>query len=338
MKRALRLVFMLAITGCLPVIARAQSLNGPYHFEKSIHVPGNGGWDYLAMDTVHRRLFVSHGDQVDVINTVKQTVSSTIKGLQGVHGIAIAYGLNRGFISNGKENAVTAFDLSSLKTIATIPVTGKDPDCIVYDPYSKEVFTFNGDSQNSTVIDAKSLKVVGTISLGGSPEFAVSDGKGKIFNNLEDKNEIVVINTGTKKVTGRYDLTPCGGPSALAMDIADNRVFTACRKNKGVSVLNAASGEIIVTLPIGSGVDAARFDTATKLLFTSNGDGTVTIIHEDAPDKYRKVQTLQTQKGARTMALDPVTHQIYLSVAKRVPGAGRRTAPGTFDVLVYGMK
>lgn len=316
------------------VQAQTKTIN--YHFEKRISIPGNSRWDYLGIDTVHQRLFVSHGDAVNVINLKNETVEASITGLHGVHGVAIAYSLNKGFISNGEANAVTVFDLSTLKELETIPVTGKDPDCIVYDPFSKQVFTFNGDSDNSTVINAKNLKVVGTISLGGSPEFAVSDNHGRIYNNLTDKNEIVVIDTKSDKIIKSYPIAPGDRPTGLAIDIAHQRLFTACRKNKGITILNAVTGKVITTLPIGAGVDAARYDPVTRLIFASAGDGTTTIIHEDNPDKYHIVQTLKTQEGARTMELDPDTHRIYLSVAQHKEGGERRAmVPNTFSVLVY---
>lgn len=318
--------------------SQAQMKSPQYQFEKKITLPGDGGWDYLAIDTVHNQLFVSHGDAVNVVDLATETPATAIDGLKGVHGIAIADELNRGFISNGKDNTVTVFNLSTLEKTASIPVTGKDPDCIVYDPFSRQVLTFNGDSQNATVINAKSLKVTGTIALGGSPEFAISDGKGEIFNNLEDKNELVVINTKTNTVVRRYPLAPCGGPSALAIDIRHHRLFTACRENKGLSVLNAFTGKLITTLPIGSGVDAARFDPSTQLVFASCGDGTVTVIQETSPDSYRVIQTIDTQKGARTMALNQSSHKIYLSAGKRDPAQRRKTIPGTFNVSIYQMK
>lgn len=323
------------VTG-FPVLAQQGKIS--YQYEKTISLPGDGGWDYLAVDSVHQKLYVSHGDRVHVIDLTTGSPVASLDSLQGVHGIAIADDLGKGFISNGQGNAVTVFDLQTLQKEASIPVTGMNPDCITYDPYSRQVFTFNGRSQSSTVINARTLKVVGTIPLGGSPEFAVADGKGRIYNNLEDKNEIVVLDTKARKVLQTYPLTPCGGPSALAIDIRHERLFTACRENKGLSVLDARSGKVIQTLPIGGGVDAARFDESHALIFASNGDGTVTIIHEDSPDRYRVVQTLETRQGARTMALNPRTHKIYLSVGQRDPSQRRKVIPGTFGVLVYGMK
>lgn len=332
MKKYLYAAFAFIASSLLFFNAQAQT---NYHLEKRISIPGSSWWDYLGIDTVHHRLFVSHGDAVNVINLKTETLEATIPDLHGVHGIAIANELNKGFISNGQANAVTVFNLRTLKTIATIPGTGKDPDCILYDAFSKQVFTFNGDSNSSTVINAKDLKVVGTIPLGGSPEFAVSDEHGKIYNNLTDMNKIVVIDAKSRKIINTYSIAPCERPTALAIDIAHQRLFTACRRDKGVTVLNAVTGKVITTLPIGAGVDAARFDPATDLVFASAGDGTTTIIHENTPDNYQVVQTLKTQEGARTMELDPNTHKIYLSVAQRKEGERRSMVPNTFAVLVY---
>jgi YVTN family beta-propeller protein len=319
-----------------PLAAAAQS--PAYQFRKRIPLSGTGGWDYLAIDSVHGHLFVSHGDEVDVIALKTEKPFGKIDSLHGVHGIAIDEALNRGFISNGQDGQVTVFDLTTLKKTAHVAVTGTDPDCIVYDGFSGQVFTFNGRSGNATAVDARTLRVTRTIPLGGSPEFAVPDGKGKIYNNLEDRNEIVVIDTKTDSVVNRYSLSPCGGPSALAMDVRDGLLFTACRQNKGLSVVNSLSGRMVVTIPIGAGVDAAAFDPGTRLVFASCGDGTVTVIHEDSPAHYQVIQTLATQRGARTMALDTRTHRIYLSDGKRDPAQRTSVVPGSFGVLVYGMR
>lgn len=335
MKKPPVLVFMLVLLCATGSVACAQQTLSPYHLDKKIKVPGDGGWDYLTVDTVHRRLFVSHGNAVNVISLNTGIVEATIDGLEGVHGVAIATDLNRGFISEGQGNRVTVFDLSTLRIKARVPVTGKDPDCILYDPFSRRIFTFNGDSKNATAIDARTLKVLGTIRLGGSPEFAVSDGKGKIYNNLEDVNELVVLDPKSLSVLKRVTLTPCEGPTALALDRQHQRLFTACRGNRGLSVLDASTGGIITTLPIGAGVDAARYDPRTGLVFASSGDGTVTIIHEDAPDRYRVVQTLDIAPGARTMGFDPRTGKIFLSVGRRDLNQRGKVVPGTFNVLVF---
>src|SRR6185437_6103459 len=249
-------------------------------------------------------------------------------------GIAIVNKSNRGFISDGRANAIVAFDLTTLKTLATIPVTAEGPDGIIYDPFSDQVFSFNGESNNSSVIDPNTLKQVGTVALGGGPEFAVADGNGKIYNNLEDKSSLVIIDTKTLKVINNYPLAPCGGPTGIALDAANNRLFTVCRENKGMSVVDASSGKVIATLPIGAGVDAVAYDPETKLIFCSCGDGTTTIIKQESADSYSVIQTLKTPNRAKTLALDTRTHKIYLSVADFEPGT-RKAVPNTFKVLVY---
>jgi DNA-binding beta-propeller fold protein YncE len=315
---------------------RAQSTE-IYVLDKKIQVPGDGGYDYLSIDETNYRLYVSHGTSVNVIDLATEQVVGTINGMQGVHGIAIAGDLNKGFISDGKANAVVAFDLKSFKVISTISISGKDPDAITYDPFSKKVFAFNGDSKNASVIDAQTLSQVGTVDLGGGPEFAVPDGQGKIYNNLEDQNSLNVIDTRALKVISNYPLAPCGGPTGLALDLKNLRVFSACRQNKGMSVVDMTTGKVITTVPIGAGVDAVAYDPVTKYVFCSNGDGTTTIIQQQSADSYSVVQTLQTQYRAKTMALDKKTHKIYLSVPDFEKGT-RKIIPGTFVVLVYKMK
>ena len=227
--------------------------------------------------------------------------------------------------------------MKTLAIKATIPVDPKGPDCIIYEPYSDRVFSFNGDSNNSSVVDPNTLKQVGTVDLGGGPEFAVSDGHGKIYNNLEDKSSMDVIDVRTLKVIRNFPLGPCGGPTGLALDMKNYRAFTVCRANKGMSVVNILSGKVITTLPIGAGVDAVAYDPETKLIFCSCGDGTVTIIQQITADSYSVIQTLQTQARARTLALDTKTHKIYLSVADGEKGT-RKSLPGTFKVLVYKLR
>ena len=254
--------------------------------------------------------------------------------MQGVHGIAVVAKLHRGFITDGRANAIVAFDTKSLKKLATIQVNAKGPDAITYDPFSNRIFSFNGESNNSSVIDPLTMKQIATIELNGAPEFAVPDGKGKIFNNLEDKNSLNIIDTKTLKVISNFPLAPCGGPTGIAYDKDNQRIFTVCRQNKGMSIVNAHSGQVICTVPIGSGVDAVAFDEDTKLIFCSNGDGTTSIYHQDTPDSYSLVQTLKTQFRAKTLALDTKSHKIYLSVAGIASGA-YKTIPGSFKILVF---
>jgi len=305
-----------------------------YVLDKTIPLTGDGGYDYLSIDKVNNRLYVSHGTMVNVVDLATETQVGVIENMKGVHGIAIDNKANRGFISDGRANAVVAFDIKTLKTIATIPVTASGPDAIIYDPFSDRVYSFNGESKNSSVVDPNTLKQVGTIDLGGAPEFAVSDGKGKIYNNLEDKNSLNVIDTKTLKVIQNYPLTPGGGPTGIALDEKNKRTFSVCRENKGMEVVDINTGKVVATVSIGSGVDAVAYDPETRLIFCSNGDGTTTIIKQESPDKYTVIQTLATQNRAKTLALDTKTHKIYLSVANTVAGS-RQAVPGTFKVLVY---
>jgi len=308
-----------------------------YIFYKKIPLTGDGGYDYLFVDQNNQRLYVSHGNKVHAINLSNLNEIGSIDSLQGVHGIAVVAELKEGFISDGRANSVRVFDLNSLKTISTIPLSGKNPDAITYDPYSKKIFAFNAGSNNVSIIDPASKKETAVIELGGAPEFAVPDGHGKIFNNLEDKSALVVLNTQTMKLEKTYPLSPCAGPTGLAMDLSDKRLFTVCRENKGMSVIDMTNGNVITTLPIGAGVDAVTYDGSSKLIFTSNGEGNVTIIRQQSPDKYEVIQTLPTQARARTMALDPQTHSIFLSVAETDPNT-RKIKPGTFSLLVYRMQ
>lgn len=319
---------------CLaPALIKAQT----YVADKTIPLTGEGGYDYLTIDEANNRLYVSHGTAVNVIDLVSEKSIGTISDMKGVHGIAIVNHLNKGFISDGRANAAVVFDLKTLKTITTIPLTVNGPDAIMYDSFSDRVFSFNGESNNAAVIDPQSMKQVGTIALGGGPEFAVSNGKGMIYNNLEDKNSMNVIDAKAMKVLHNYPLNPCGGPTGITLDAKNKRLFTVCRENKGLSVVDETSGKVITTVPIGAGVDAVAYDPQTKLIFASNGDGTTTIIKQKTADDYAVVQTLKTQVRAKTLALDTKTHKIYLSVADMVAGT-RNAVPGSFKVLVYKME
>lgn len=324
----------LMMAGLLAITCSLHAQN--YVLDKTIPLTGDAGFDYVSLDQPNHRLYVSHGTMVNVVDINTEKEIGVISDMKGVHGIAIAHHSNRGFISDGRANAVVAFDLTTLKTIATIPVTATGPDGIIYDPATDRVFCFCGESNNAAVVDPNTLKQIGLVDLGGGPEFAVSDGKGLIYNNLEDKNTLNVIDAKAMKVIKKYPLSPCGGPTGVTMDVTDNRIFTACRQNKGMSVVDATNGNVIATLPIGAGVDAVCFDPQTKLIFCSCGDGTTTIIKQQSADSYSVVQVLKTPNRAKTMALDPVTHKIYLSVADFQPGT-RKAVPGTFRVLVYKM-
>ena len=313
-----------------------------YHVVRRIAAGGEGGWDYLIADTASERLFVSHGTHVVIIDLVRDSVIGDIPNTPGVHGIAFAPALNRGFTSNGRDTSVTIFDLKTLAPIGTVKVTGRNPDAIVFDPFSGRVFTFNGGGANTTAIDAATGVVAGTIPLGGKPEFSVSDGKGTMYVNIEDKSEVVVFDPKGLTVKARWPLAPCEEPSGMAMDRAHGRLFVVC-SNKLMAILDAATGRVITTLPIGDGVDATGYDPATGLAFASNGEGTLTIVHEDSPQKFSVIGTVPTQRGARTMALDAKTHRIYMSTAlfgpPPAPTAERPNPrppviPGSFTVLV----
>lgn len=317
-----------------------------YHVVKKIPVGGEGGWDYLMMDSAARRLYVSHATKVVVIDVDKDQVVGEIAGLKGVHGIAIAPDLNRGFTSNGGDASSTIFDLKTLKTIGSVK-TGGNPDAIIFDPASKRVFTFNrtraAADASATVFDAATGEVAGTIPLGGRPEFAVTDGKGQIFVNLDDKSEIAVIDSRKLTITNRWPLAPGKGPSGLAMDVKNRRLFSVCGDNQKMIVMNADNGKIVADVPIGKGTDAAAFDPGTGLAFSSNGEGTLTVVHEDSPDKFSVVENAKTQPRARTMALDVKTHRVYLSTAEYGPAPAATTeqpnprpamVPGSFSVLV----
>jgi YVTN family beta-propeller protein len=297
---------------------------GGFAILKKIPIAGKGSFDYLTVDEGARRLYVSHGTQVEVIDVDLGSVVGSIPKTLGVHGIAIAPELGRGFVSNGESSTVTIFDLKTLKAIADVP-TGKKPDAIIYDPASSRVFAFNGESNSATAIDAATGKVAGTVDLGGGPEFAAADGNGFIYNNLEDESMVLKIDSRKLTVEKRWPTAPCASPSSMAIDRANHRLFVGCR-SKVMAVMNADTGQIIATLPIGDHVDATAFDPQTKLIFNSNGEGTISVIHQDSPDKYSAVETVKTLPRAKTMALDPKTHQLFLSTAEA----------GQFEVLVVG--
>jgi YVTN family beta-propeller protein len=259
-----------------------------------------------------------------VVDVDSGAVVGNIPNTPGVHGIAVAAELGRGFVSNGKASTVTIFDLKTLKPIADVP-TGQKPDAIIFDPATSRVFAFNGGSNSATAIDAATGKVAGTIDLGGGPEFAAADGNGFVYNNLEDESLVLKIDSRKLTVVQRWPTAPCASPSSMAMDRANHRLFLGCR-SKVMAVMNADTGQVITTLPIGDHVDATAFDPATKLIFNSNGEGTVTVIRRDSPDKYSLVETVKTLPKAKTMALDSKTHRLFLSTAEA----------GQFEVLVVG--
>ena len=314
------IIFALSTT----LLAASAQTSGAYHVTQKIPIPGHGSWDYLAVDEGARRLYVSHGTQVEVLDVDSGAIVGKVENTPGVHGIAIAPELGRGFISDGQSSAVTIFDLKTLKAIAEVPV-GKKPDAIIYDPATSRVFAFNGDSDSASAIEAATGKVVGTVDLGGGPEFAVADGSGYVYNNLEDANLVLKINARSLKVEQRWPTAPCASPSSMAMDRTNRRLFIGCR-SKVMAVMNEDTGKVITTLPIGDHVDATAFDPESRVIFNSNGEGTITVVHEDSPDKYSVVETVKTLPKAKTMALDPKTHRLFLSTAEA----------GQFEVLVVG--
>jgi YVTN family beta-propeller protein len=322
----LRILLAIAAIGVLsfvPLAGAAPPADG-YSVVKKIPIPGQGSWDYLSVDEAARRLYVSHGTQVEVIDVDSGNIVGSIPNTPGVHGIAIAAELGRGFISNGKASTVTIFDLKTLKPIADVP-TGQKPDAIIFDPATSRVFAFNGGSNSAIAIDAATGKVAGTVDLGGGPEFAAADGNGFVYDNLEDESLVLKIDSRKLTVEQRWPTAPCASPSSMAIDRANRRLFLGCR-SKVMAVMNADTGKVITTLPIGDHVDATAFDPETKLIFNSNGEGTITVIRQDSPDKYSLVETVKTLPRAKTMALDPKTHRLFLSTAES----------NQFEVLVVG--
>ena len=324
--------------------AGSASSSPGYHFLKKIPAGGEGGWDYLTLDPSARRLYVSRATRVLVFDADSGESKGEIPDTSGVHGIALAPELHRGFTSNGRSSTVTVFDTGTLKVLSEVKTTGENPDAILYDPASRRVFTFNGRGKNATAIDAASAKVVGTIPLDGRPEFAVSDGKGKVYVNVEDKSVVDVIDPAALTVVNRWPLAPCEEPSGMAIDREHRRRFGGC-STKMMAMLDADGGRVLATVSIGEGVDANGFDPATGLAFASCGDGTLTVAYEDAPDRLKVVQNVETQRGARTMALDEKTHRVFLVTAQFGPRPSPTAdqprprpplVPGSFVLLVYG--
>jgi DNA-binding beta-propeller fold protein YncE len=328
----------------LLVLTAAFAQSG-YHKIRKISIPGDGFWDYLTTDPATGRIFVSHSSEVAVVDGKKGEVTGTITGLKLVHGIAIAREFNRGFISDGGANQVVVFDLTTLQKVGEV-AAGTNPDGIIYDPESKRVFAFNGRSGSATAVDAEKGTLAGTVTLEGKPEFPAPDGQGHVYVNIENKSEVMEIDSKALTVLNKWPLAPCQEPSGMAMDTKTRRIFSGC-DNKIMSVMDADTGKVVATVPIGAGVDATWFDPETKYVFNSCGqDGVLTVIHEDSPDKYTVVENVTTEKGARTMALDPKTHTVYLAVAQLEmlpPAEGdakarprRRVQPGSFGLLEFG--
>lgn len=307
-------------------------------------IGGGAGWDYLTADT-SQRLFLSHGTQVDVVDTKTGKVIGTIPDTQGVHGIALAPDLHRGFTSNGRADSVTAFDLDTLKTIQEMKIAGHNPDAILYEPKGKHVFTFDGRSKDVTVLDAKTLATVATIAVPDKPEFSADDHAGHIFVNIEsDPGQMVEIDAAKLTVTATWPLPGCNSPSGLAIDRKHHRLFSVCDGNV-MAVTNSDTGAQVAQVPIGRGPDAAAYDEKRGLVFSSNGEGTLTVVKQESADKYSVADTVKTQAGARTMALDPATGRVYLVTAEFGPAPAPTASqprqrptvvPDSFTVLVVG--
>jgi YVTN family beta-propeller protein len=332
------------ITGCCVALICATALgNVEYHFLNEIPIGGEGGWDILTIDPAANRLYLSHATKVVVVDLHKNAVMGEIADTPGVHAFVAVPELQRGFSSNGKESKSSVVDLTTLKTTSKID-TGQNPDAVTYEPRHGEVYVFNHTGNSVTVINAKAASVSATIQLEGNPEFAVSDEKsGQVYCNIEDKSEVAVIDADKHKVVGYWTLAPGEEPNGIALDARHHRLFSACH-NKLMVMLDTESGKVISTVPIGAGVDGCVFDQSTQFVFASCGDGTMTIAREEAPDKLKVVQVLQTQRGARTMALDQTTHRIYLPVARFLPApspslgalpARPSIVPNTLKLLIY---
>jgi DNA-binding beta-propeller fold protein YncE len=335
----------LAITS-IALLALPKPAAADYHVVRTLSIGGDGGWDYIKADGDDHRLYITRGTHMMVVDTDSGKVIGDITGLSGIHGVVFDHKSGRGFISNGGSASVTIFDLKTLQTIGTAP-TDQGPDCICFDPSTERVFTFNGRASSSTAIDAKTGKVLATITLPGRPEFAMADGKGHIYDNIEDKSEVVSIDTKALKIDNTWPIAPGDGPSGLAVDGKNRRIFSVC-DNQTMTVLDADSGKMVATLPIGSGPDACGFDPGTGMVFSPNGrDGTLSVYHEASPDKFDLVGTVTTQAGARTMALDEKTHHVFVVTAQfqappadatgQAGGGGgfrrRQIVPGSFVVI-----
>jgi YVTN family beta-propeller protein len=336
---------------CLFVSIAGLSLvsdsNGDYHLLKKYDIGGGDGkteyWDYITLDDSSGRLYLSHNTEVKVVDSETGHVVGAITDVKRGHGIALVKDLGRGFISSGGTDEVVVFDLNTLKSLARIKVGG-NPDCIIYDPASRHIFVMNGGTESASVIDPVKETVLATVPMGGRPEFAVADGKGLIYDNIEDKNEVAVLDTQTLIIKSRWPITPAGGATAIAMDPQHRRLFIGGR-NKVFAIMNADNGRVVQTFPIGAGVDSNVYEASTGLVFSAMRDGTLYLFHEDSPDKFSQVEILQTEVGARNIAIDPKTHKVFTdtvefrtaSVATGTQPSPQPTpVPGTFHLLVYG--
>jgi len=335
MRRSIRIAFLVTLGISVPLFAQQYKVTG------QIPIEGAGGWDYAYVDSANHTLYVTHGTEVQVVDLNTEKPTAKITGMKRIHGVATADELNRGFISDGGDNTVAVFDLKTSEILQRVKA-GTNPDAIVYDVPTQRVFAFNGRSGDVTAMNAKDGTVVGTVDLGGKPEFAASDGKGFIYDNIEDKSEIVKLDAKSLKVVSRWPLKACEEPSGLAIDTDAHRLFSVC-DNKSMVVTDYDTGKVVASVPIGEGPDAAGYDADKKLVFSSNGEGTLTVVKQESADKYSVVQILNTQKSARTMALDPKTHKIYLPAAQfgaapapteDSPHPRPPVVPGSFHLVV----
>ena len=331
----------------LGAFAIARTPEGGYHLLKKYELGAAPGgkeyWDYITFDASTRRLYISHNSEVKVVDADSGAILGSIADLKRVHGIALVSDLGRGFISDGGADEAVVFDLKTLKVTGHIN-TGGNPDCILYEPASKHIFTMNGKSSDATVIDPATETVVATIPMGGRPEYAVADGKGMIYDNIEDKDEVVALDSRTNTVKARWPIAPSGGATAMDMDVQHRRLFIGGR-NKVLAIMDADSGKVLQTFPIGDGVDTNIYEPETGLLFTATREGTLHIFHEDTPDKFSVVETVKTEFGARNMALDHKTHRLFIDTGDFAPAAAPTAeqpkpqptpVSGTFRLLVYG--
>ena len=335
---------LVGVVACVCALQSAVAAgDGSYRLLKQVPIGGEGGWDILTVDSAAQRLYLSHSTKVVVVDLAKDAVAGEISNTPGVHGFVAVPELGRGFSTNGKEAKASVVDLQTLKTISKVD-TGENPDALVYEPRHKEIYVFNHTGNSATVIDAATAKVISTIPLGGSPEFAAVDSAaGRVYCNIEDKSEVVAIDTTKHEVVAHWPVAPGEEPSGIAFDPVHHRLFVGCH-NKMMAMLDTGSGKVVTTVPIGARVDGCAFDETTQLAFASCGDGTTTIAKEEAPGKLSVVQTLKTERGARTIALDPRTHRIYLPTAQfgpeptPGPGAPRWPAiiPNSMKLLVFG--
>ncbi len=319
-----------------PILIAASFAQSSYHVTHTYMLGGEGSWDYVVPDPSSHRVYVARQNRVMVIDENTGMLLGEVAGIQGAHGTAIAEAAGRGFATEGAGKSVAMFDLKTFHVLKRIPAA-EDADAIVYDPASNRVFTFNGDAHSSTLIDPKAGSLITNIDLGGKPEYGVSAGNGKVYANLTDTAEVVEIDAKTAAVSRRWSTAPCKNPVAMAIDSKNHRLFSGCR-SKVLAVSDYQSGKVVATVPIGSGVDGAGYDAASGNAFASNADGTLTVIHQDSPDKYQVVETIQTPQGSRNMGVDPASHRLFVAAAKfgAVPAGGGKppVLPGSFSLLV----